>query len=69
MKARKKAAAVQREQERSDRAAREEKEWADRKVEEAELRRRVLEKKRTGTKMTREEASMHNKMFGKQVPL
>ncbi|KAF1842941.1 uncharacterized protein K460DRAFT_289945 [Cucurbitaria berberidis CBS 394.84] len=49
--------------------AKDKKKWTDLKHKDAEVRARVIEKKRSGEKLTRQEAAMHYLMFCKRVPV
>jgi hypothetical protein len=62
------AAEEKRKAEEKTRAAKDKKWWEGQKQQDADLRARMLEKKRTGAKMTVAEANMHYKLFGKRVP-
>ncbi|KAJ4361997.1 hypothetical protein N0V83_010938 [Neocucurbitaria cava] len=52
-----------------ERLAKDKKKWNAQKQKDADIRARVVEKKRAGEKLTREEAAMHYAMYGKHVPV
>lgn len=52
-----------------ERLAKDKKQWSAQKQKDADIRARVVEKKRAGEKLTREEAAMHYAMYGKHVPV
>ncbi|CAO2653338.1 Nn.00g027490.m01.CDS01 [Neocucurbitaria sp. VM-36] len=52
-----------------ERSAKDKKKWAAQKQKDADVRARVMEKKRAGLELTREEAAMHYEMYGKHVPV
>ena len=54
---------------KKEQLAKDKKKWTEQKKKDTEIRARVMEKKRLGQPLTREEAAMHYVMYGKRVPV